>query len=67
MYVTLSHPKTVHTIVCITSHFIPANDCLVFVLVKLAFVALLSGAVWVEGSCPISIFVGELYIYLFQN
>ena len=33
------------SIVCITARFAPANDCVLFVLEKLAFVALLSGTV----------------------
>ena len=32
-----------------------ANECVLFILVKLAFVALLSGAVWVDGSSPVFI------------
>ena len=41
---------------CITSQFELVNDCVLFVLVKVAFVALLSGAIWVDSSSPIFIF-----------
>ena len=44
-HVTFSHPRKIaikNSIVCITSWFSPA-ECVLFVLVKLAFVALLSG------------------------
>ena len=34
---------------CITPRFAPANDCVVFVFTKLAFAALPSGTVWVDG------------------
>ena len=37
----------------VTSSFPSANDCVLFALVKLAFVALLPGTVWVYGSSPI--------------
>ena len=58
---TLSHATkknnaTRKTIVCITSRFAPANGCVLSVLVKLAFVALFSGTVWVDGSSSIFIF-----------
>ena len=41
---------------CNTSRFAPANDCLLFVLVKLAFLALISGTVWLDSFIPIFIF-----------
>ena len=52
---TLSHLQNAvrKSFVCITFWFAPANDYVLFVLVKLAFVALLSG---VDGSGPILIF-----------
>ena len=45
---TFSRPKNnaiTKTTVCITSRFAPANDCVLFVLVKLAFVPLPAGTV----------------------
>ena len=48
--------KTIRkSIVCITARFAPANDWVSLVLVKLAFVAMLSGTVWVDSSSPIFI------------
>ena len=36
----------------ITARFAPANDCVLFVLLKLAFVALPSGTVWIDVPSP---------------
>ena len=58
MNVTLSHPKNraiKKSTFCTTSRLVPTNDCLLFVHVKLVFVTLLSGTVWVDGSSPIFI------------
>ena len=70
---TFPHPKTAirKFIVTIRSQFVPGNDCELFVLVKLALVALFSGAVWVDGSSLIFIFgaiKGKKIIFLgFRN
>ena len=40
------------SIVYITSRFSPTNGSVLFVFAKLAFVALLSGKVWVDGFSP---------------
>ena len=40
------------SIVRITARFAPAKDCVLFVLLKLVFVALPSGTVWVDVPCP---------------
>ena len=52
------------SIICITSRFSPASDCILFVLVKIAFVALLSGTVCGEGSNPIFNFGAVCYIVI---
>ena len=56
---TFSHPKNnaiKKSIFGNTSRFVPTNDCVLFVLVKVAFLALHSGIVRVDGSSPIFIF-----------
>ena len=48
-----SNPKNTavkKSTVSISSRFARANDCVLFILVKVVFVALLSGNVWVYGS-----------------
>ena len=40
------------SIVRITARFAPANDCVLFVLLKPVFVALPSGTVWVDVPSP---------------
>ena len=42
--------------ISITSRFVPANDCVLFVLVFLAFEALHSGTVWLDGYSPVFVF-----------
>ena len=55
IHVTISHPINYaikKSIVRITARFAPANDCVLFVLLKLVFVALPSGTVWVDVPSP---------------
>ena len=53
---TFSHPIINYaikkSIVRFTAQFAPANDCLLFFLLKLVFVALASGTAWVEIPSP---------------
>ena len=52
---TFSKPKDYaikKSIVRTTARFAPANDCVLFVLLKLTFVALPSGTVWVDVPSP---------------
>ena len=52
---TSSHPINYaikKCIVRITARFAPANDCVLIVLLKLVFVAMPSGTVWVDVPSP---------------
>ena len=52
---TSSHPinyASKRCIVRITARFAPANDCVLIVLLKLVFVAMPSGTVWVDVPSP---------------
>ena len=49
---TFSHPINYAIKKSITARFVPANDCVLFVRLKLVFVALAFGTIWVDLPSP---------------